>query len=385
MKLRLSSILLLGVIAAGCHNEPSPTGIGLLPGTDLVGLETFDTQAAQSPVRSSTTFTPTPAATSPYLSLGKTAEYESSILLRWLSFPADIAEGGAIVSATVTLYRAPYGFGDVSAPLHFEAREVQQSWSSHTFTSDSLQNLRTGATPVGAFSGAAGDSVTFTIDSTLVRSWLKLMSSQRYTEIYGLLLKAAGGTNAVLAFESFERLNKAPSLVLKMVYGGKDTVFNAATLEDTFIAKGPQLPPTGLAVHGGLSYRGKVRFDVSAVPRGCIVNQATLTLTIDPTATRKQFRTADSLVVYELKDSAAFALGDVSMVTQKADTANRLTAKSFALTQIVQRWVNHPEMNHGLALLKLNEASDLDLIGLFGAEATPERRPRLTILYTKKP
>jgi hypothetical protein len=386
LKLRFSVLLLLAAFAVGCHHEPSPTGIDLLPGSDIIGLATFDSQQALSAVRTSSYSKPTVAATAPYLSLGKTADYESRILIRWLNFPSDVVAGGSITSATITLHRAPYGFGDAAAPFSFEAREVKSWWSSYTFTSDSLATMQAQLGGVaGTYSGSAKDSVTFTVDTALVRSWLLLMGTQSFADIRGLLLQPTAGTGSVLAFESYEKAGKIPTLSLRMTLNGKDTTFAISALEDTFIATGPKVPATSLAVHGGLSTRGRLSIDVSGVPAGSIVNQAVLTLTPDKNATVKRYRGADSLLIHELKDTALMTLGDVSMYTQVADSSKHWVLKSYAFTQLVQNWVNHPEMNRGLVLQLISESSDLDLLAFHGADADPALRPKLTILYTKKP
>ena len=378
-------VLLILVFAAGCKHEPSPTGIDLLPGSDLAGLETFDSRDLGIPARVSTYLQPTAGATAAFLPLGRTADYNSRILLRWLGWPSDIGDKGRIISATVTLYRAPYSFGETSAPFAFEARAVQKNWSSYTFTSDSLANLTVDATPAGSFSGTMKDSIQFQIDSTTVRSWLRLMNGQNFTEIFGLLLEAAPGINAIHTFDSFESGNNTPILRLVMsLDGSTDTTFSASALEDTFVATGPAPLVTSLAVHGALSWRGTVAFDLSAIPPGSIVNSATLRLTIDPSRYRKNIRGIDSVRVYELADSAKRTPGSEYTISMP-DSTNRIKASGYAMYRLVQRWVNHPEQNHGFMIVKVEEIGDMDLLAFYGSDAAPEQRPRLTVTYTRKP
>ncbi|MDH7515549.1 MAG: hypothetical protein QHI48_06730 [Bacteroidota bacterium] len=368
-----------------CMHEPSPTGLDLLPGEDLVGVERFDSRATDPEIRTSSWFVPANGATSQFLYLGKTEEYTGRIAIRWIGFPGSIAEAGRIVSASVTLYATPYKFGDTLTPLVFEAREILSPWSSYTLTSDSISAMRLGSVPAGSFNGFVRDSVEFTLDTAVVRSWLVKMAALRYGEIYGVLLEPKSPSAAVYAFEAQEAFNRKPVFRIVMSLDGvNDTTFYASSLEDTFVAEGPKFSTASLTVHGGLSWRGGIRFDLSAVPRGSIVNAAALTFTVDPARRRDNIRGIDSLWVYARLDTVQNTLGSERTLTRTADSG-RFVAEGLVITRMVQRWVNHPETNNGFALVKLEEGSDLDGIGFYDAAAPAWLKPRLVITYTLKP
>ncbi len=372
-------------LLAACRQEPSPTGVELLPGEDLEGIESFDTRGAGAAVSTETWFSPIPAPSSQFLHLGSTGGYNSRIAIRWLSLPADIAGGGRIISAGVTLYRAPYRFGDTTAPFSITARDVQSSWSSWTLTSDSLKNLSLAPNPVGSYSGPAKDSVEIGIDTTLVRGWLTKVNAGKHSEIYGLLLEAAAATDAVYAFEAVEAYNRTPVLRIVMSLNeGGDTTIYGSTLEDTYVVTGPGPSAAGLAVHGGLAWRGRIAFDLSAIPAGSIVNSAVLTLTADPSLRRDHTRGIDSVWVYQLLDETEKKLGSERMLTTAMDSG-RHNAGGLVVTRMVQRWVNRTQANYGFALVKIEESSDLDGIGFYAADAEAGLRPRLTVTYTKNP
>lgn len=389
MHYQRSFFVLIGLLALacmpGCRHEASPTGIDLLPDSDLAGIEVYDSRGANSDARVSTFILPSVGNTSTFLPLGKTSDYTSRILLRWTGWPVDLASGGRIVSATVTLHASPFSFGQASGPLSFNAHAVRKQWSMYTFTSDSLAALTTDPVPAGQYNGPVGDSIQFQLDSTLIRSWANGESGGQVTGVWGLLLEPTGATNTVYTFDASESSRKPATIRVVVARDGlADTTLVPLQIEDTFIASGPAPAVTELAVHGGLSWRGTVAFDLSAIPPGCIVNAASLRLTIDPSRTRKNIRGIDSVRVYELSDSATRSVGSEYTISTP-DSGQRIIAKGLAMTRIVQRWVNHPERNRGFVLVKVEEAGDLDLLAFYGPGAAAELRPRLTVTFTRKP
>ena len=276
-------------------------------------------------------------------------------------------------------------FGETSGPLSFNAHAVRKQWSMYTFTSDSLASLTTDPAPAGQYSGVVGDSIQFQLDSTLIRSWANGESGGQVGGVWGLLLEPTGPTNTVYTFDASESGRKPATIRIVVARDGlSDTTLVPVQIEDTFVAFGPAPVTTELAVHGGLSWRGSLAFDLSAIPPGCIVNSVSLRLTIDPSRTRENIRGIDSVRVYELSDSATRATGSEYAISIP-DSGRRIVTKGLAMTRMVQRWVNHPERNRGFVLVKVEEAGDLDLLAFYGPGAAPELRPRLTVTYTRKP
>ena len=392
--LRLAPIL---VFFLGCHHSPSPTGLDALPGGDLLGVLSFDSQRDSATTSVSTAQHKVTGGNSQFLSIGRSSEYTCAALVRWIEFPATINEGGRIVSAKLTLYAAPYGIGNLAAPVSFDVREVTSYWSSHTYTSDSMRagTILTSPGSKGRFSGIVGDSIEIALDSSMVRNWLRLMADGRYAEIRGLLLDPDAGSTSIRAFESSDvrpsstGLNpRGPKLTLVMDLGtGRDSTISASSIEDTYALMTNNPVPSGLVVAGGVSYRGNLTFDVSRIPAGSIVNNVALYLSLDEAACKRPYRGFDSVYVFESlsgdKDSTA-----VYAVTTRRDDGGRLKAEggpTLPLVRAVQRWVNNPGVNHGLVLIKIDESSDLDYLAFHGPAAAEDKRPRLVVTYSQRP
>jgi hypothetical protein len=161
-------------------------------------------------------------------------------------------------------------------------------------------------------------------------------------------------------------------------------------LSDTYFTIGPDYSSQPLSVHGGLSYRGRLQFDVSAVPTGSIVNYVRLTLTRNPAAEQRSTSGIDSASVYD-----AYGPGDddisptSTLMAPLADTSDVMVAEGSTtrgtLLLAVQKWIRYPDQNHGLVLTKIAETSELDQLMFYGGDAEPGLRPKLEIYYTTQP
>jgi hypothetical protein len=391
--LLLLPVALFALAAAGCHHEPSITGIDALPGADQLDVKRYDTRAAGATVTASSFAKPITGAGALYLPVGRSAAYESQSLLRWYELPYDIDSGGRIVSAKIRLYSSGYHIGSGAAPADFSVRAIQSPWSPYTFTSDSIQAMRLDPVVRGRFTGPVADSIDVEIDTALVRGWLQLMAAGSYTNIGGVLLEPSATATAVHAFESTDarsyggsKNSRGPKLIITMNLGGaKDTTFYGDSQEDAAVTRASIAPTTEIGLHGGLAWRSRLTFDVSAIPRNSVINGVSLYLTKNTANTRINFRGIDSVIVYRLMDSRNDSLAATYASTRPADSTGVCVADGYPMIAAVQTWLNDPSSNHGLLLVKYAEVSDLDYVEYYGPSAEPALRPRLVITYTERP
>jgi len=386
LRIFIFPLIVLSILLTACQNEPDPTGIGLIPEGDLVDARRFDSVRDSGTVRSSTAFVEVTGETSPALSVGEAEGYRARSLIRWFTIADTIGQGGRIVSATMRLHTAPYHIGDASTPLTIEVREVKSFWSSFTLTSDSLDALDIATEPSGSVTAALGDddSIDIAIDTALVRSWLVKLDSGLFYENYGVLIEAPGG-GGIRAFQSAEGSQPPELTIVIETASGLDTI-RGGTIEDTYVATGPDVTgESGITVHGALATRGKLFFDISGIPPASIINHVSLSVTIDRSRTTDHYSGRDSVLVYQNFDSTtAETLGTAVLTRVDGDNPDRLLAEGTMLLRAVQTWVNG-KGNHGLVLSHVGEASDIDRMTFFGAEADSTRRPRLVVTYTSKP
>lgn len=329
---------------------------------------------------------PITAATSPSLSVGEADGFSAQALLRWQSLPSGIADSGRIVSARLRLYTQSYAIGEKSRTMDLELREITSYWSSFTFTSDSLVNLQTKPTLVGSASVTLGDadSVDIAVDSTLIRTWFRMMKDERYFEVRGVQLTATG-SGVLRAFHSAEG-DKPPKLEIVMDFNGTLDTIDGLLLEDTYVATGPSsVPAQRIILQGGAAARSHLFFDVDAIPPASVVNNVKLYLHIDRALSTKFYRGQDSLIVYETVDSTTNTINTTPVVSRiDGDNPDVLIAEGITLTRLVQQWVNR-RGNKGLTLVKISEISDFDRLVFYNADADAALRPRLLITYTSQP
>ncbi|MBR9978078.1 MAG: hypothetical protein KFH87_08325 [Bacteroidetes bacterium] len=384
-----TAIAAMLLLLTACRNDPDPTGIDLIPDSDLIGAARFDSQSDSASMRTSQYAHVAPHGSSTLLSIGEADAYNARALLRWLLIPGDtVAYGGRIISAFIRLHTVPYHVGDISAVMRIEAREIMSFWNSFTITTDSLPGLERSTVPVGVYEQDLPESgsIDIPLDSVLIRTWLVNSIEGRYTENRGVLLEAPGSA-AIRAFHSLDATaGERPALIVVMeTSGGIDTI-RGESADDTWLVTRPEEQASGrIILHSGVSVRGRLFFDVSAIPAASIVNHAELRLTKDTELSTRYYRAADSVLVYENLDSTQQTPSSSGLITRTdSEQPAVLITEGAALTRAVQNWVNR-KWNHGLILLPMNENTDLDRLAIFGADSDAEKRPRLIVTYTTQP
>ena len=368
-------------LIAGCAETPSQVGAKLLPGKDLLRVDTATVWAIAStsqPVIIGT-------ASSPRLLLGKVNTIESWGLIRFASLPDTILLL-PFISAQLNL-RTIYHFGDSLAPFSVTVHNVLMNWSSDSLTMDSLKApgfYESNPRGTGSF-GSVGDTVTITIplDTAMIRKWGT--SSDSITTNFGLLLRPTN-SGVVKGFGTFSQTDETlwPQLVL--LFRGSGDVIDTLTVNtgsDRFVATGPApswpSDSTHVYVQNGFAYRGAIDFDVSALPAHAAIHKATLQLTSDQSRNQFNYFTVDSLRAYFV-DSSGLAITYLESISAGAQIG---TAKVYQITvgSFIQRWVAGTGKRR-LIIAGFEEWSALDLFSLYGAGASKALKPKLTIYYS---
>ena len=144
------------------------------------------------------------------------------------------------------------------------------------------------------------------------------------------------------------------------------------------LATNPQL----IYLQSGVSYRSALNFDVSAVPRGAIVNSASLVLTGDPATTRiDRFANDTSFTLAATLSPSDRTSVDVYSVTSVRLPGTLLTY-TVDMTRPVQIW--NKQSNYGVTLTPnvSYQAASFELLTFFNEKAPPALRPRLKIKYS---
>ncbi len=390
MRIAIAFSLALLLLTA-CQNDPDPTGISLVPDADLIGAFKFDSRGDSASVRDAVYPFDMTHAASNILSIGEADGYDSRAFLRWLALRDTIANGGRIVSAFIRLRSAAYHIGDVTASYRIEAREITSLWNSFALSTDSVftrNHPSTEVMPAGIFEGGFGetDSIDIPLDSTLIRKWLVNSNSGNYALNYGVLLQAPV-SNVIRSFHAFDanEIDRPQLIVIMETANGLDTLYGESSDDTYLVNRAPQATADRLVLEGSVSMRGKLHFDMSAIPPASIINHAVLYLTKDPALSTKYYRGADTVLVYESVDSTENTLNSSGLMSRTdSEMPGVFISEGAPLTRAVQNWVNN-KGNYGLILVSMNENTDLDRMALYGVNAEADKRPRLVVHYTSQP
>ena len=372
---------LFSLLVTGCSESPNQVGSKLLPSQDLLHIDTttfFAVSSTSQPVINTT-------ASSPRLLLGKVGTTESWGLIRFASLPDSISTM-TFISAQLNL-RTIYHFGDSLGAFSAAVHKVLMYWSSDSLTIDSLKapGFYDTKTSGSASFGSINDTVSITIplDTTMIRSW-STVSDTNFSN-FGLVLQPTNST-VVKGFGTFSQGDATLWPQLLLCFQGAGGVIDTLivnTGSNRFVATGPApnwpSDSTHIYVQNGFAYRGAVDFNISVLPLHAAVHKATLELTLDPSLSRTNSFTSDSLRVFFVGDDGA----TLAYIEGISTSAQNGTTKLYQIPvgPMVQRWLRG-SISRRLVIAGFDEWSALDLFSLYGAGARQGLKPKLTVYHT---
>ena len=306
-----------------------------------------------------------------------------------------------VLSAKLTL-RAASWFGDSTAHFGFTVYKINQGWNAITVQWDTVSaSFYDGSVARGTYSGAVGpdtQQVTVDLDTAMVRTWFQ--NATTTTPNYGIVLIPDLSTNVVRGFHSFfaDSASKFPFLTVVATspagVGAVDTTTYASG-QATFVGNIDNLNtnPALLYLQAGVVYRSTLQFDVSFIPRGAIINEASLRLRLDP-GTSHLTRFSDSAAYARmLFSSTDFSQYDAIAPSEGKRLPGTPTTFAFDLRHEVQTWSRGPGTNFGLLLSATSsglvggtpdgEHTSFDLYAFSNTHAAADTlKPRLKIIYS---
>ncbi|MBI3585756.1 MAG: DNRLRE domain-containing protein [Ignavibacteriales bacterium] len=373
--LQIVLILIIVLFLSSCSEDPNPVGLGLLPRSDYIKIDTTTFFATQSYSQSSH-----PVASNRLL-IGNYKDLESWAIFRFVAIP-DTLQGKTLVSAHLKL-RANYHFGDSLASFSVAAHQVYSTWGD----SLSLDSIKApnfyNTSPMSQSSVTAiGDTDFFNIaiDTNLVRKWITTGADSA-----GVVLRPTN-SNVIKGFGSGNNADPVqwPKLVLRVLRSGStavDTVILtgsitrfAAGIANTSWAK----DSAQIYARNGISYRGTVKFDVSSLPRHAAIHKAMLEVTLNRSLSQWNSFTADSLYAYFIAKGVTL---NASYILSERSDINGFHRYNFQVGPFVQQWVRSTE-DQSIAIGGYGEINTIDVFALYGSAAAAGLKPKLTVIYS---
>jgi len=377
------------MVLIGCSDDPSSIGTDLLKDDRLNILEkdSFTDTLRQS---SSYLKRVSPLGASNRILLGRNANVESSVLLKFLlglhdSIEADLLEDSINVLSAKVILTQTYFFGDSAAPFDFSAYSITSGWTAVTFTSDSLGLLIYDPQDVSSNRNFVNnDSLEFNIDNQLVLNWLKAKADTNTADDMGIYIKSSDNTQKVLGFYSYNTSDN-PFPVLEVIIEKRGTYQDTLSFipygaVSAVVSSFPAISSENILVQNSLEIQSKLRFDVSSIPSTAKINYAELTLTLDTLETIRGSAYTKSVIAFFLIDSLNNSLDSMRLATLS------VSGQQYKgdITYYVQSWVNGTN-NQGLLIASTILGEGVELLAFKGnGSADASIRPRLKIVYTIK-
>ncbi len=385
-RLLASCLIITSLSFISCSDSPTSIGSDLLK-QDFINVKTLDSQKDSISQHSSYFKKSIPLASSTRLILGKHANVESSILIRFFfAFPDsisnDLINNDVNVTSSWVELTKNYIFGSSSAAWDYTVHKINSNWLTG-FDGDSLSTLNYDAADVSSGHTSTADSLfSFSLDNQLVQNWMLAAADTSIPSDNGIIIKPTATTDRALGFYALSLTSTVGIPELKVVLE-KPGVYLADTL--TFVPTIDLSAVTGsvpnnmdMVIQGGLVINSKLYFDISSVPKNAIVNFAQLTLTADTTQTIGSL--PSTINAYFITDSTTNVI-DSQRVAQ-INVLNNLFIGD--ISSYVKDWVKN-QNNQGLLLSNSNELGGLDLAVIKGSSSQDASvRPKLKIVYTVK-
>jgi hypothetical protein len=374
----------------GCSDEPTAANAPIVA-LPLTNLAVHDTTIVAT---GSSTFRQRIATNSSVNLIGRSRNYTAIALIQFSPSYLPARDTALVFSANLTL-RFETWFGDSAGQFSFNIYRVSIPWGESTVTWDTVQapGFYEQYTVRGSYSGGAGkdtQTVTIPLDTAMVRQWLATPTSTTYSND-GIILVPTAGCSIIRGFNEYgypttDSTSYFPTVTIIAGSPSGNPVDTASytIASDTWtgnidnLATNPQL----IYLQSGVNYRSALSFDVSLVPRGAVINSASLLLTGDPATTRvDRFASDSSFTLATALSPSDRTSVDVYAVTSVRQPGTLLTY-TIDMTRPVQIW--NKQANYGVTLTPnvSYSAVSFELLTFFNEKAPPALRPRLKIKYS---
>lgn len=375
--------LIIAALFVGCSESitnPATPGSGLFNRNVLVKSDTLysvsDTTFLRRIATDAILTSPLPINW-----VGKNGNYTAYTALR---FYPPVRDTINVLSAKLTLRLVTWR-GDTSGTFAFTVHKILNTWDQITLTwpvaeaTGFYESAPRGAT-YSASLGPDTQKITVNLDTAMVREWYRSGVTS-----YGFLLKPTAGCTIMRGIHSFDFDSTGFWPQLEVVARGTSTAAPDTTKllvgADTYVADvSPfNLPPDRLFTQAGIAYRSKIKFDLSRIPRGSIINSAELLMESDPSLTKINKFTRNAQPAVHTLGSA----DSVYEITGALGSVKSGNTYKFDVRRAAQLWVSG--INYGILLRQpdTNELSTLDVFSFYSREAAiAAQRPRILVTYT---
>lgn len=380
-----NKILLLiftAVLIVSCENNPNDIGIVFVSSDDTLSTRILDS----IPVTNNNYKYYINNSNSPSIFVGNYQSYTSKPMLKFTNISPDL-DSSVIVNAKLTLKYSDYFFQNETGVTSFNIYQMTSDFNYATVTYDSVSPSNYGNVSQGTYTGNPVDSqqINITLNNQLAKDWLEYAADTAYTvKNFGIILLPNLSSTTIKGFFSFNNTTELIPYVT-IIYtknGTLDTVeLNISQYVTLSDAPASIIPADRFVLQSGIAYRNVLNFDLSKLPPNVIINNVTLTFTLDSKSSFISPTTDKRVVIGQVIDSAT---KDDSLFTDAFQSDSiTYTLSSTSLNAIFQRWNSDVLPNLGISMKNYFETQNLDYFVFFSPSATEvSYRPKVRITYT---
>ncbi len=384
-------VFILIFLVNACDDTPSEVGISVIPVTDEINYKTLETDSI--PYTTEIIQKTVIKSGQEYLLVGKSGNEEAITLLKFTGFPDTLASA-TVIKADLVLHPTNYSLGEEST-FGFTIHKITSTWSVTSPGNAMVTGPLYDNASVGTYSGAFSDTsaIYVPINTSLVKDWLYYASdATKYNLNQGIVLTPSVNSNCVWAFYSSDNTtysdnSKDPYLrVIKELNGKRDTIYVYPS-EDTYYgySRNFSLDQKNIVMQSGISYRTKIKLDLSRIPKHVHITSAILTLTLDPDDSKIGKNSIDSLAALaNIYNSDGVLLQSFNVIgTPIIDNGKKVY--NFNITLFVQGWIDK-WINSGMEIFHLGELYSLDRYSFYSKNVVdPNKKPKIKITYLNLP
>lgn len=389
-----SSLIILVVfilLFSGCADEPSSLGLNFLPPGDTAGIRIFDSSVDTMLITSTNIKQYVNTSQSGNLLIGMSSNYDSKALVKFSNLSSDY-DSSTILSATLTLtyqnYYFPNTTSDSLGQISFDIFTVSENLNYYTITLDSVTSNSFGTISQGGYSGTpTGDSekVNINLNTNLVKDWLEYAADTNYqVKNYGIALIPNNSSSTVKGFYSVMNSSSdlRPQLTIILTKNNDtDTLNYSGSQNLSLVNTSFQSNPEIFRLQSGVSYSQVLKFDLSKIPQGAIINDVQLFLTLDTANSEFTSQTIYKIRAQYISDTSGWVTETFPYFESAQGSTTQYVIRVIAP---FQRWFSG-QTNFGILLRPYNNFSNLDLFSFFDVTATDiTLRPRVIIKYTPR-
>ena len=375
-------LLLVASLLSGCENDPGSLGITFISANDTLSTRVLD--SIQITNNNYLKFINTSGSQN--ILVGNYQSYTSHPLLKFRNI-SNQYDSAVIVSAVLTMKYSDYYFQNETGQTSFNIYRMNTDYNYSTVTYDSVNSNNYDNVSQGSYTGSPVDSqsINVTLNNQLAKDWLEYAADTGYSvKNYGIILLPNAGSNTIKGF--FSPNNALDLIPYVTVIFSKNSqldtaVLNVADFVTLSYAPSTIIPPDRFVLQSGVAYRNILNFDLKELPSNVIINNVTLTFTLDKQSSFIASTSDKRVVIGEVIDSATKT--DSIFVSAFLSDSITYSLSSTTLNTIFQRWNSGVLPNLGISMKNYLETQNLDYFVFYSPSATEvSYRPRVRITYT---